>query len=197
MVVGGLIARAALKLKEQWIDGKEILVEERYRQPDYVEWDDETLTGDAYPAYSWGVNVAEVEVDRATYEVTVKKLWGVYDVGKAIDERIIIGQIEGGLLQGVAYGTIEVMDAKDGKLRQRNVTDYIIPTACDSAPVESVIMDNPFPLGPYGAKGAGELPLVGGAPAVALAIENAIGRNVMKIPATPEYIMELLENDRD
>ncbi|MBN1622798.1 MAG: xanthine dehydrogenase family protein [Clostridia bacterium] len=195
MIVGGLIARAALKLKEQWVDGEEILIEERYKQPDYVEWDDETLTGDAYPAYSWGVNVAEVEVDKATYEVNIRNLWGVYDIGKAIDERIIIGQIEGGLLQGVAYGTIEVMDTKDGRIRQRNVTDYIIPTACDCAPVETVIMDNPFPLGPYGAKGAGELPLVGGAPAVALAIENAIGKKVMKIPATPEYIMELLEND--
>lgn len=195
MVVGGLIARAALKLKEQWIDGKEILVEERYKQPDYVEWDDETLKGDAYPAYSWGVNVAEVEVDSATYEVNMKGLWGVYDIGKAIDERIIKGQIEGGLLQGVAYGTIEVMDTKDGRLRQRNVTDYIIPTASDCVAIESVVMDNPFPLGPYGAKGAGELPLVGGAPAVALAIENAIGKKIMKIPATPEYIMELLEND--
>jgi CO/xanthine dehydrogenase Mo-binding subunit len=194
MVVGGLIARAALKLKEKWVDGKEITVEERYRQPDYVKWDDETLTGDAYPGYSWGVNVAEVEVDPVTYEVGMKGLWGVYDIGKAIDERIIKGQIEGGLLQGVAYGTIEVMDTKDGKIQQRNVTDYIIPTASDCVSIESVVMDNPFPLGPYGAKGAGELPLVGGAPAVALAIENAIGKKVERIPATPEYIMELLEN---
>lgn len=194
MVVGGLIARAALRLKEQWKDGEEILVEERYRQPEYVKWDDEKLKGDAYPAYSWGVNVAEVEVDPVTYEVDMKGLWAVYDIGKAIDERIILGQVEGGLLQGIAYGTIEVMDVKEGKIMQRNVTDYIIPTAADSIPIETQLMDNPFPLGPYGAKGAGEIPLVGGAPAVALAIGNAIGKKVERIPATPEYIMELLEN---
>ena len=153
------------------------------------------LKGDAYPAYSWGVVVSEVEVDPYTYQVDLKGLWSVYDIGKAIDERIVIGQIEGGLLQGVAYGMLEVMDCIDGKIQQKNVTDYIIPTAGDAVFMEAVIMDNPYPLGPYGAKGAGELPLVGGAPAVALAIENAIGKRVEKIPVTPEYIMELMKDD--
>lgn len=194
MVVGGLIARAARDLKDQWEEGKEIIVEQRYRQPEYIEWDDDTMTGDAYPAYSWGVVICEVEVDPVTFEVSIKGLWSVYDIGKAIDERIVIGQIEGGLLQGISYGTLEVMDCKEGVIQQKNVTDYIIPTAADSINMESYIMDNPYPLGPYGAKGAGELPLVGGAPAVAIAIENAIGRKVSKIPVTPEYIMELMKN---
>jgi len=194
MVVGGLIARAAKDLRDKWEEGKEILVEQRYKQPEYIEWDDDTMRGDAYPAYSWGVVVCEVEVDSVTCRVDLKGLWSVYDIGKAIDERIVIGQIEGGLLQGISYGMLEVMECKEGIIQQRNVTDYIIPTAADSINMYTYIMDNPYPLGPYGAKGAGELPLVGGAPAVAIAIENAIGKKINKIPATPEYIMELMKN---
>ena len=194
MIVGGLIARAARNLKEKWEDGAEVIVEERYRQPDFIKWDEEKMQGDAYPAYSWGVVVCEVEVDPVTCEVSLVDVWSAYDVGKAIDERIVLGQIEGGLLQGIGYGLLEVMECKDGKIQQRNVTDYIIPTAADSVSMHTYLMDNLYPLGPFGAKGAGELPLVGGAPAVAMAIENAIGKKVMKIPVTPEYIMELIND---
>lgn len=195
MVVGGLIARAARELREQWEEGKEILVEQRYKQPEYIEWDDDTMHGDAYPAYSWGAVICEVEVDPVTYRVDLKGLWSSFDIGKSIDERIVIGQMEGGLLQGISYGMMEVMESKEGIIQQKTVTDYLIPTAADSINMYTNIMDNPYPLGPYGAKGAGELPLVGGAPAVAMAIENAIGKKINKIPVTPEYIMELMKND--
>jgi CO/xanthine dehydrogenase Mo-binding subunit len=194
MIVGGLIARAARALKEKWEDGAEMVVEEKYRQPEFIVWDEDKMHGDAYPAYSWGVVVCEVEVDPVTCEVTLRDVWSAYDVGKAIDEMIVLGQIEGGLLQGIGYGMMEVMECREGKIQQRNVTDYIIPTAADIVNMHTYIMDNPYPLGPYGAKGAGELPLVGGAPAVAMAIENAISRKITKVPATPEYIMELVKN---
>ncbi len=194
MVVGGLLARAAKRLGEEWEEGAEQVVLEQYKQPEYIEWDQEKMRGDAYPAYSWGVNVVEVEVSKTTFEPTVKNVWSVYDLGKAIDERIVMGQIEGGQAQGLAYGYQEVMGHTDGKIMQKNLTDYIIPTAVDVPKMESVVMDNPYPLGPYGAKGVGELTLVGAAPAVALAIEQAVGREVHKIPVTPEYIMELIRN---
>ena len=194
MVVGGLVARAAAQLKEKWVDGEKLIVSERYKQPDYIKWDEDNFIGDAYPAYSWGVNIVEVEVCPVTYQVTLKGIWSVYDVGKAIDERIIMGQADGGILQGVGYGYLEVMNHENGRIKHKNVTDYIIPTTGDTPPMETFLMDNPYPLGPYGAKGAGELTLVGGAPAVALAIENAINKKVKKIPATPEYIMELMKN---
>lgn len=194
MIVGGLVARAAKELKERWEEDEEILVEKRYKQPEYIEWDEDQLIGDAYPAYSWGINVVEVEVNPVTYQVSVGGIWSVYDIGKAIDERIVLGQADGGVLQGIGYGMLEVMNHKEGRMQQKNVTDYIIPTASDSAKMETVIMDNPYPLGPYGAKGVGELTLVGGAPAVALAIEAAINRRITKIPVTPEYIMELIKN---
>lgn len=195
MIVGGLIARAAKELRDKWKPGVEMVVEQRYMQPDFIKWDEDKMQGDAYPAYSWGVAVCEVEVDPVTFRIDLKGIWSVYDIGKAIDERIVTGQIEGGLLQGIGYGTIEVMECKEGVIMQKNVTDYIIPTAADSINMETFFIENPYSLGPYGAKGAGELPLVGGAPAVALAVENAIGRKISRIPVTPEYIMELLKND--
>ncbi len=194
MVVGGLLARAAKRLGEEWEESSEQVVVEQYKQPEYIEWDEEKMQGDAYPAYSWGVNVVEVEISKATYEPTIKNVWSVYDLGKAIDERIVLGQIEGGQVQGLAYGYQEVMGHNNGRIMQKNLTDYIIPTAVDVPKMKSLVMDNPYPLGPYGAKGVGELTLVGAAPAVALAIEDAIGRQIKKIPATPEYIMELIRN---
>lgn len=196
MIVGGLLARAALKLKETWIDHQEMEILEQYQQPEYIKWDEDTMVGDAYPAYSWGVNVVEVEVSKVTYQTKVKGIWSVYDVGKSIDDRLVLGQADGGIAQGVAYGYLEVMKHEQGKLRQKTMTDYIIPTAVDMAKTETVIMENPYILGPYGAKGVGELTLVGGAPAVALAIEQAINKKVYKIPATPEYIMELINHDK-
>lgn len=195
MIVGGLLAQAAQTLKETWQKGKEQVVEKRYRQPDFVVWDEKHLRGDAYPAYSWGVNIVEVSVSPVTYDVKVENIWSVYDVGKALDERIVIGQADGGIAQGVAYGYLEVMQHKKGIIQHKNMTDYIIPTSVDMAPTETVIFDNPYALGPYGAKGVGELSLVGGAPAVALAIEQAIGRPIHKIPATPEMIMELIRHE--
>jgi len=194
MIVGGLLAKAADQLSQKWKDQEEVMVEERYKQPDHIKWDEDTLHGDAYPAYSWGINVVEVEVDSVTFEVTLQGAWSVYDVGKAIDEQVILGQADGGLLQGISYGMLEVMKNQDGRVQQKTVTDYIIPTAKDTVFMETELMDNPYALGPYGAKGAGELTLIGGAPAVALAIENAIGKHVTRIPVVPEYIMELIKN---
>jgi CO/xanthine dehydrogenase Mo-binding subunit len=197
MIVGGLVARAARQLKRTWVKNKTQIVEERYRPPEYIKWDDETFQGDAYPAYSWGVHVCEVEVDPRTFEVMLKGLWGAYDMGRAIDERIVHGQVDGGFLQGIAYGYMEVMDHHDGVIAQSNFTDYMIPTFEDVCPIETAIIDNPYPLGPYGAKGMGELPLIGGAPAVAKAIGQAIKKRVKTIPVTPELIMELMDDGND
>ncbi|MDD3122379.1 MAG: xanthine dehydrogenase family protein molybdopterin-binding subunit [Candidatus Izemoplasmatales bacterium] len=196
MIVGGLVARCALKLKDH-INEEEITLEENYVQPSYIKWDESTFTGDAYPAYSWGVNIVEVSVNPITYQTTIEGVWSVYDLGKAIDERIVMGQADGGITQGIAYGYLEVMEHSLGKIMQKNFTDYIIPTSKDISKMETIIMDNPYPLGPYGAKGVGELTLVGGAPAVAKAIEMAIKRKVFSIPMTPEKIMELMNNGND
>ncbi|MFA5006759.1 MAG: xanthine dehydrogenase family protein molybdopterin-binding subunit [Candidatus Izemoplasmatales bacterium] len=194
MIVGGLLARAALRLKEEWTEGSAQSVEERYVQPEGIVWDEERFLGDAYPAYSWGVVAVEVEVDRRTFQVDLKGVWSCYDAGTAIDPLLAEGQADGGLTQGIAYGYLERMEVKDGRVRQKNLTDYMIPTAVDVCPADTVFIENPYAFGPFGAKGLGELTLVGGAPAVAAAIEHAIGRKISSIPATPESIMELIEH---
>lgn len=196
MIVGGLLARAAKTLKDTWVANQPMTIIEQYKQPTYIAWDEDTMQGDAYPAYSWGVNIVEVEVDPITYQVDVKHIWSVYDLGKAIDERIVLGQADGGIAQGVAYGYLEVMCHEEGRIKHKNMTDYIIPTSVDMAPTETHLFDNPYAFGPFGAKGFGELTLVGGAPAVAMAIEHAIGRRIHKIPATPESIMELINHGK-
>lgn len=191
MIVGGLVARAAKDMKIRF-DEESFVIDKQYEHPEEIVYDEEHFKGDAYPAYSWGIHVVEVEVDRVTYEVKIVKTWAVYDVGKAIDERIVLGQADGGLAQGLSYGYLEVMNHREGRIMQKNFTDYIIPTAMDMSEMETYLYENPYAYGPYGAKGVGELTLIGGAPAIAKAIEVAVGKKINKIPVTPEYILELM-----
>lgn len=197
IIVGFLMEKAAKNLKKIWVSGKRQEHIEPYVGPSYIHWDEDTMQGDAYPSYSWGVNVVEVEYDPITYQVVMKGAWSTYDVGRVVDERIAIGQADGGLLQGLGYGYMETMRCENGVFRQRSLSDYIVPTTEDAPVMETAFIDNPFIYGADGAKGMGELTLVGGAPAIALAIENAIGRKVNDIPCNPEYIMELVKNGKN
>ena len=194
IIVGGLAAKAAQHLKDIWVDGKEQEIVEPYVAPSYIKWDEDTMQGDAYPGYAWGVNVVEVSVDPITYEVTIEGCWSTYDVGHPIDERILIGQADGGLAQALGWAYFEKEEMDKGVFKQKTLSDYIIPTMMDLPHMETEFIDNPFPYGAFGAKGAGELTFVGGAPAFCLALEQAIKRKVHKIPANPEYIMELIEH---
>ncbi|MCE5219888.1 MAG: xanthine dehydrogenase family protein molybdopterin-binding subunit [Clostridium sp.] len=196
MVVGKLLERAALRLKENWIDGKEQIIEENYKHPDLIPWNITKFNGDAYPSYSWGINVVEVEVNTITAVTEVTGIYTIFDIGIPIDETIMEGQIQGGVIQGLGYGSSESMECdKYGKVRQHSITDYIIPTAKDVVNIKNELVDNPCDLGPFGAKGAGELTLIGTAPAYANAIENALGVKVNKLPVTPEWIMEAIVNE--
>lgn len=192
MIVGKLLERAAKKLKNQWQTGVEQEVVEHYVHREMIPWDEKTFTGDAYPAYSWGVNIVEVEVDTLTGNLKLEKVYGNYEVGKVIDERIMKGQIDGGLAQGLAYGYLEKMTSKQGRIQQKSISDYGPPTSLDIVSIESKVFDNPYADGPYGAKGAGELTLIGGAPAVQAAIEDALHTSFQQIPITPEAIIESL-----
>lgn len=196
MVVGKLIYDAAIELKKRWNEQGEVKVFTKYNYPDGFEWDNDNMKGDAYTSYSWGVNVVEIEVDPVTMCPKVDGVWAVYDIGCPIDERIVKGQIDGGILQGIGYAGMEVMENRNGRFMQRTGTDYIIPASSDSFPIESALICEPYKDGPYGAKALGELTLVGAAAAYALAVEDALSININSIPVKPEYIMEVLEHGK-
>lgn len=165
----------------------------RYASPPEIEWDDETYSGDAYPVYSWGAEVAEVEVDMDTFEVTVKKITTAQDIGRAIHPVLAAGQIEGGTLQAVGYGLLEEIVWDKGRIINNRLTNYIIPTSLDAPDMETIIVENQYPHGPFGAKGVGELPMDGAAPAIAAAVFNATGAFVSEIPITPERLQVAME----
>lgn len=196
VITGRLLKDAAEDLKKRWNEKGMVEIQRGYTHPDGFEWNDNNFKGDAYTSYSWGANVVEVELDPVTYESTVKGAWGVYDIGAPIDERIVKGQIEGGMLQGLGYGSIEVMENRDGIFQQASATDYTIPTSMDAPRIESELICQPYEGGPYGAKGLGELPLVGVHAAYAIAIEDAAGVEINKIPVRPEYLMEVKHCER-
>jgi CO/xanthine dehydrogenase Mo-binding subunit len=166
----------------------------RYANPPGVEWDDDTYTGDAYPVFSYGAEVAEVEVDMDTYEVTTLKITTAQDIGRAIHPALAAGQIEGGTLQAVGYGLFEELVWDRGRVVNNRLTNYIIPTSLDAPDMETIIVEKEYPHGPFGAKGVGELPMDGAAPAIAAAIFNATGAFMKDIPITPERLMTAIEN---
>lgn len=165
----------------------------QYSSPPGIKWDEINYTGDAYPVFSYGADVVEVEVDMDTYEVKITKVITASDIGKAINPAMAEGQIEGGMVQALGYGLCEEVVWKDGKILNNRFTNYIIPTALDIPEMETILVEKPYPYGPYGAKGLGELPMDGGAPALVAAIANATGAFVTEIPATPERILSALE----
>jgi CO/xanthine dehydrogenase Mo-binding subunit len=165
----------------------------QYASPPGIEWDDETYSGDAYPVYSWGAEVAEVEVDMDTCEVIVTNITTAQDIGRAINPRLAAGQIEGGTLQAVGYGLLEELVWDKGRVVNNRLTNYIIPTSLDAPEMQTIIVEKAYPHGPFGAKGVGELPMDGGAPAIAAAVFNATGAFASEIPITPERLQAALE----
>lgn len=194
MIVGKLLERAAEKMKARWQE-KRFTIEEHYKHVDMIPWDMDTFQGDAYPTYSYGINVVEVEVDMLLATTKLLGVWGVFDVGKAIDETIMQGQAQGGMLQGIGYGSIEKMENVEGNIRQNSFTDYMIPTSKDTIPFKVEFIDNLYENGPFGAKGAGELTLIGTAPAYEAAVEEAVNKAIYAIPVTPEKLMEVIRHD--
>lgn len=191
MIVGKLLEDAARELKEIWEDGKKQKVVRHYKHPEnLIPWCLDDFTGDPYPTYSWGVNVIEVELDTLTGEAHVTGGCGVYDVGTAIDERVMKGQIEGGMLQGIGYASMEKMESVDGRIAQCSFTDYMVPTSMDTADIKTFMMDNLYENGPFGAKGAGELTLLGSGPAFVQALEQADDCRFSAIPITPEQVIK-------
>ncbi|MHC1787157.1 MAG: xanthine dehydrogenase family protein molybdopterin-binding subunit [Christensenellales bacterium] len=191
MVVGRLLQEAAGEMKRRWAEPL-CQTEAHFHYPEGFSWDKDRHRGDAYPEYAWGANVVEVLLDPVTCSYQITGAWAVYDIGTPIDRRIVAGQIAGGMAQGLGYGGMEELDIVDGVPLQCTLGDYALPTSLDLPPVKYRLIQGESAMGPYGARGLGELTLVGAAPALAAAIEDAIGRPVARLPLTPEYLLEVM-----
>ena len=149
--------------------------------------------GDAYVIYSYSADAAEVEVDLKTGVCRVKKIWAAYDVGRIVNPRLAVGQAQGGILQGMSWALYENLVYKNGIMVNPNFTDYVMATSADKPEYDITFIEKPYAGGPYKAKGMGEVPLIGVAPAVANAIKNACGARVNSVPLLPEKVWRELK----
>jgi len=160
----------------------------RYEAPPNIFWDDQKYRGEAYPTFAWAVYVAEVAVDMTTYSAEVTNFYTVQEVGRVLNPTLAAGQIEGGVAQGIGYALYEKVLLKNGHMFNNQMTNYIMPTAQDVPPISVHFEEIPFQYGAYGAKGIGELPHDGPAPAILNAIQDATGESFAAIPLLPEDI---------
>ncbi len=215
MVVGSVVDQAAQGLRKQietWaaandVDASDLVAAAKamtaatgervtetvqYTPPPGIKWDDATYTGSAYPVFGWAACIVDVAVDMDSYEVTIERCIHAVDVGKAINPIIVKGQIEGGTLQALGWATIENVVYDDGRVANPTMTDCIVPTFADTPELDTIIIEIPYPYGPHGAKGVGEIPMDGPAAAVANALEDALGVAFDELPALPETIHRAL-----
>jgi|CXWL01.1.fsa_nt_gi CO/xanthine dehydrogenase Mo-binding subunit len=211
MIVGGLIVRVVGELTARvraWAAGEslaaasfgdqvrrylaaggEATLRIHHEPPAWQEFDDSTYRGAAYPTYAWGAAVVEVAVDADTLAVRPTQVTTACDVGRAIHPVLCRGQLEGGTLQAIAWGYLEEVKLRDGRYLNDRLATYIIPTAMDAPRMAVHLLEHPWEGGPFGAKGIGELPMDGGAPAILQAIENATGIRADALPASPERLL--------
>jgi CO/xanthine dehydrogenase Mo-binding subunit len=145
---------------------------------------DDNGQGNPYAVFGFGAHMAEIEVDTDLGTVRVLKVTAAHDVGRAINPTLIEGQIEGGVAQGLGMALMEEFFPGRGE----NLHDYLIPSAGDIPPVESILIEDPSPVGPFGAKGIGEQAVIPTAPAILNALHDAIGIRLKRIPATPDRV---------
>jgi CO/xanthine dehydrogenase Mo-binding subunit len=197
MVVGKILERCALEMKaklggltpaEYFAKHGPLSVVMEHVPPSWIHWNDDTYQGDAYPTYSWGCDVVEIELDRDTYEARPRHVTVVQEFGRPIHPALAQGQIEGGTVQGLGYALLERVVMRDGVMGNPTLTNYTIPTTLDIPELDVVMLENHFEDGPFGAKGLGELPMDGPAPAVVNAIRH-LGLDLREIPATPETLL--------
>jgi CO/xanthine dehydrogenase Mo-binding subunit len=217
MVVGKLVASAAQGL-EQTLIGSGLLrnphsAEEfrvacreyiathgqlrsfaRYEQPPNIFWDDQNYRGEAYSAFAWAAYVAEVTVDLTTYCVSVDDFVAVQEIGRVLNPVLARGQIVGGVAQGVGFALYEKVLWQQGRMQNGQMTNYIMPTSEDVPPIRVFFEEIGNMHGAYGAKGIGELPMDGPAPAIVNAISDALGIQFDSVPLLPEDIFAAMSS---
>jgi CO/xanthine dehydrogenase Mo-binding subunit len=213
MVIGNLVAAAALGVKRTLVEAKLLgdksTPEEfraackqyiakhgalrafaRYEQPAGIEWDDQKYRGEAYATYAWAIYVAEVAVDTTTYSAWIEDFVALQEIGRVLNPVLARGQIIGGVTQGIGLALYEKVEWRDGRMANSQMTNYIIPTSADVPPIRVFFEELGNPYGAFGAKGIGELPMDGPAPAVANALEDALGTAFNSVPVMSEDIFE-------
>jgi CO/xanthine dehydrogenase Mo-binding subunit len=204
MVVGRLVQRCAERIKSHLgpltpaaylAEHGPLAVTEEYERPPGLAWDEDAYRGDAYGCYGYACDVAEVELDPDTYEVRPVAFTAVHEIGCAIHPTLATGQVEGGTTQGIGYALLEEVVMRDGRMANCQLANYAVPTTLDVPGIDVVLLEQPYAYGPHGAKGLGEMPMDGPAPAIVNAIRH-LGVDVRAVPATPERVMEAMCNSR-
>jgi xanthine dehydrogenase molybdenum-binding subunit len=154
-----------------------------------------TVRHETTKSYSFAAHFVEVEVDIETGQVEVKQVVAVHEVGKAIHPLNVEGQIEGGIQQGIGHSLTEdyVIDSTTGRSLNASFVDYKMLLSMDMPPIKTIVLEEaPDPLGPFGAKGVGEDPIIAIGPAIANAVYDAIGIRMRELPITPERVLRAL-----
>ena len=165
---------------------------EGYFDPDTTALDPDSGHGIPYGAYAFATQGALVRVDRETGQVEVLRVVAAHDVGKAVNPSTIEAQVQGGVTMGIGYGIMEQVIREHGTIQNPGFHGYLIPTAMDIPEIETIIVEDPEPTGPYGAKGLGEPVLIPTAPAIRNAISRATGCEFFELPLTPEKVWQTI-----
>src|SRR5262249_31878352 len=160
----------------------------RYDAPPGICWDDSKYKGEAYSAFAWAVYIAEVAVDPVTYGVSVGDFVALQEIGKVLHPLLAEGQIAGGVAQAIGFALYEKVVWQRGRMANNQMTNYIMPTSVDLPPIRVFFEEKGNVHGAYGAKGIGELPMDGPAPAIVNAVEDAVKIRFDSIPLMPEDI---------
>lgn len=196
--VGAKLARSFKEVATAYVrKNGPLRAQHQFTLPPETKWNQKTFEGDAYPGYAWGCNIAEVEIDTLTLAIRVKKVTAVIDIGTVINPVLAKGQVEGGLVQALGYSVMEKIGVRDGRFDANRLQTYIIPTMLDTPEFDVHFIEFPVPCVPHGAKGVGELPMDGLAPAIANAIEQAAGVRMTDLPITPEKLFAVLSKRRE
>jgi CO/xanthine dehydrogenase Mo-binding subunit len=164
----------------------------QYEQPEGVFWDDEKYRGEAYAAFAWAVYIAEVTVDLTTYSVSIDDFVALQEIGKILHPVLAKGQIIGGVAQAIGFALYEKVIWDRGRMQNGQMTNYIMPTSADLPPIRVYFEELGNVHGAFGAKGIGELPMDGPAPAIINAVEDALHLPFDSIPLLPEDIFAAL-----
>ncbi len=193
-MAGNAIRGAADKALEQWKnEERPAIATYQYRPPKTTPYD--PLTGRSEPNFAYGyvAQAVEVEVDIELGHVRLVRVISANDVGRAVNPKLVQGQIEGGVVQAQGYAILENLISVEGKIKNPYLSTYLIPTILDiPEEVKSVVLEYPDPIGPWGARGMAEMPFLPLAPAIAAAIHDATGVWIDAIPFTPDRVVAAL-----